>query len=819
MMREFSQNMDANEDLSPTVMDANEDLSPRVGMEFDTLEDAWEFWLKYGRQMGFDVRKHYINKSKKDGKITSRGFVCAKQGIRGLEKEDMIRTRNRDDTRTNCPVKLYVSLVREIGKYKVTDFIEEHNHTLHLSETVHMMRSQRKISEVHAGLIELASSSGIKPKAAHELMSREAGGRANLGFTELDQYNYLRTRRQKNLIYGQAACLLGYFQEQLTTNPSFQYAVQLDNVEQITNIFWADARMIIDYSNFGDVVTFDTTYGTNKELRPLGVFTGFNHHRGLTVFGAALLYDETAESFKWLFERFLVAHVGKRPKTIFTDQDPAMAKALSEVMPNTYHGLCTWHIMQNGIKHLGNLMKDGSSFLQVFKTCMFEFNDEIEFEKTWEDMIDTYAVHDRSWLDTIYKLKGKWAKCYMKNEFTLGIRSTQLSESLNGDLKDYLRSYLDVAEFFEHFDRVIEQKRERELQAEFNARQKFPQLSLKNSPLLKQAIQVYTPVIFRMLQDQYDLASATRIKNRQEDLLVHTYIVEFMHKPGEFIVSYDTADKTFSCSCRKFEIVGILCCHVLKVFDFLDIKTIPDMYILKRRTREAKSGCVLHNRRTNVEEDVNLSVTQRYRRLCPKLVRLASRAADNKEAFALIEKMIDEYEKKVEAIAAKNVAGHQLPHQMPLCSGAENLDPNQHLEDLVERAKGLKKKEGRKGGKRKKSWVEKQTKKRGRVGLNDEEPSSAHNMQYNNYGSHGEHYSHQTYLVSFSTPMMTSELGPIHSYQTSFTSFLRAPLTPLLSQVSNIADVSQAPLTPSLSQLTPSLSQVSNDAAVCQSGS
>ena len=151
--RQFSQNMDANEDLSP-----------RVGMEFDTLEDAWEFWLKYGRQMGFDVRKHYLNKSKKDGKITSRGFVYAKQGIRGPKKEDMIRTRNRDDTRTNCPVKLYVSLVREAEKYKVTNFIEEHNHTLLLLETVYMMRSQRKISEVHVGLIELASPSRINQK-------------------------------------------------------------------------------------------------------------------------------------------------------------------------------------------------------------------------------------------------------------------------------------------------------------------------------------------------------------------------------------------------------------------------------------------------------------------------------------------------------------------------------------------------------------------------------------------------------------------------------------------------------------------------------
>ena len=69
-------------------------------------------------------------------------------------------------------------------------------------------------------------------------------------------------------------------------------------------------------------------------------------------------------------------------------------------------------------------------------------------------------------------------------------------------------------------------------------------------------------------------------------MLVHTYIVEFLHKPSVYIVSYDTTNKTFLCSCRKLEIVGNLCCHVLKVFDSLDIKTIHVMYILKIWTRE-----------------------------------------------------------------------------------------------------------------------------------------------------------------------------------------------------------------------------------------
>ena len=95
--------------------------------------------------------------------------------------------------------------------------------------------------------------------------------------------------------------------------------MQLDNEEHITNIFWADAKMIIDYGQFRDVVSFDTTYKVNKENRPFAAFVGFNHHRMTIIFGVAWMYDETADSFIWLFETFLKAMCGKSPKTIFTD--------------------------------------------------------------------------------------------------------------------------------------------------------------------------------------------------------------------------------------------------------------------------------------------------------------------------------------------------------------------------------------------------------------------------------------------------------------------------------------------------------------------
>jgi hypothetical protein len=183
------------------------------------------------------------------------------------------------------------------------------------------------------------------------------------------------------MAYGQAGSMLKYFQNKMVDNPSFQYVTQMDIEEKIANIFWADARMIADYTHFGDVVSFNTTFGTNRESRPFGVFVGFNQFIQTVVFGAALMYDETFESFKWLFETFLQEHNEKQPKTFYTDQDFAMGKAVEKVFQDAWYGLCTFHIMQNAIKHLPLQQKDKDiNILADFSACMFEYEDKEKFE-------------------------------------------------------------------------------------------------------------------------------------------------------------------------------------------------------------------------------------------------------------------------------------------------------------------------------------------------------------------------------------------------------------------------------------------------------
>ncbi|XP_071700220.1 protein FAR1-RELATED SEQUENCE 5-like [Rutidosis leptorrhynchoides] len=681
-----------------------------MGMKFETVEDAWQFWVNYGARIGFDVRKEWSNKNKNDQRITSARFVCNKQGFRKTDKRDHQTKCPRAETRTNCGSRMGIIFNKDTQKYKITDFVREHNHMLHTPETVHMMSSQRKISQVQAMEIDLVNDSGIKTKASYELMSRRGGGKSSVGYTYIDKKNYIGRKRQRELKYGEAGTLLRYFQQQSLENPSFFYATQLDSEEQITNIFWADARMIMDYSYFGDVVTFDTTYKTNNQYRPLGVFIGFNHHKGITVFGGSLLYDETIESFEWLFRTFLEAHNNKKPITIFTDQDQAMASALVNIMPNVHHGLCTWHIMQNAIKHVGNIVKDDRRLLKDFKKCMYQYDDQQKFEKKWETIIDYYNVKENTWLKGIYEKKEKWAKCYMNDVFTLGMRSTQLSESLNGDLKDYLNCELNILDFFKNFVRVVEDKRYNELKAEFDSRQKLPRVRMPKSPLLQQVARVYTPSVFELFEEEFDWSLSASIKHHNETCNVYTYVIGMFNQYGEYIVTINPSENTICCSCKKFETFGYLCSHSLKVLNVMDIKILPEKYILKRWSREAKNESVQDVNGKEVHADANLSATQRYRYLCSILVKLASKASQYEETYDFLGRASNELCKQVESMCV-NLNKVTVENSGVDGSSSKSKDKKEN-DESPSNVKGIKKTAGQKGRRRPKSWVEKLPKKK-----------------------------------------------------------------------------------------------------------
>ncbi|XP_076945395.1 protein FAR1-RELATED SEQUENCE 4-like [Bidens hawaiensis] len=125
-------------------------------------------------------------------------------------------------------------------------------------------------------------------------------------------------------------------------NFSCEYSTTPDSV--LKGLFWGDEDAKRNFYTFGDVVSFDATYRHNKYKMVFVPFTGIDNHNCNVTLGAALLGNETAETYTWLLKCFKDAF-GYGPKFFVTDQDPAMKRAIGDIFPDTRHRLCMWHIM------------------------------------------------------------------------------------------------------------------------------------------------------------------------------------------------------------------------------------------------------------------------------------------------------------------------------------------------------------------------------------------------------------------------------------------------------------------------------------------
>ncbi|XP_058196881.1 protein FAR-RED IMPAIRED RESPONSE 1-like [Rhododendron vialii] len=433
-----------------------------------------------------------------------------------------------------------------------------------------------------------------------------------------------------------------------------------------------------------------------------------------TIFGAALLYDETADSFEWLFKTFLHAMSGKKPTTIFTDQDAAMAKAISNVMPDVSHGLCTFHLNQNALKHLGYLFHADSNFGKEFNACIFGYEEIHELEKAWHTLIKKYNLQDNSWMAKTWEIREKWAHVYMKWSYTAGMRSTQLSESLNAKLKRCLKSDLNIVQFLTQFDIIVVEKRYEESKAIYNSREKLQRLLLKKSPMLIQVAQLYSPPLFDLFHDELDTSLRCKVKQCHELEGQFSCVITMRGQNVEYVVKgsveIDETDETICrdvcCTCRKFESFGILCSHAIKGLDRMSVMEIPERYVLGRWRLNAKE-CELEKGKSRVDEnDPKLLKAARFRIICPKMVKLATQSCELEETYEFVEETLEYMCAKVADMLLGAGEGAPIEVEKEL-----EVDPQ------FARVKGLKKKNGIqiKGTRRLKPWHELKSRKRKKV--------------------------------------------------------------------------------------------------------
>ncbi|KAK0588220.1 hypothetical protein LWI29_036127 [Acer saccharum] len=466
----------------------------------------------------------------------------------------------------------------------VTEFVTEHSHNLSPGNQRQFLRSHRNVNDSHIAQVQSGRAIGMQTSQVMDQLLDQSVSYAAVGHSKKDLQNRVDTIRRSASHNSNADSLISYMTTKSKMDPGFffRYTILADG--SMGNLFWSDAMSRCDYSYFGDVMSFDSTYRANSYNRPLVIFVGVNNHTKTIIFGFELLVDETVETYSWILQTFLQAMHGKCPVSVVTDGDKAMSKALSLAMPSTIRRLCSWHLERNVQTNV-----DDTGFTQAFTDCMLTYMTELEFETQWLKAIEMFGLQRNDWVKMMYCKWKLWAETFLCGTFFGGLRSTQRSESINSFLNKFLHKRLKLYDFMSHIDRAMLRLRNNELKDDFDTINEHPVLVTHLIQLEKHAAEVYTRNTFHWVRDEIKSKAKHSIVNCVDDMDCVMYTFQkFASGDKTWNVKYTPSTNVFKCSCQMFETIGIPCCHTFSVMKAMNQHHIPETLIMQRWTRNAK---------------------------------------------------------------------------------------------------------------------------------------------------------------------------------------------------------------------------------------
>ncbi|XP_074356718.1 protein FAR1-RELATED SEQUENCE 5-like [Apium graveolens] len=260
---------------------------------------------------------------------------------------------------------------------------------------------------------------------------------------------------------------------------------------------------------------------------PFIPITGVNHHYQNILFGFALIRDEKETTYRWVLKTWLEAVDNKPPITIITDQDITLSNVISEVMPNTNHTYCTWHISSKFPEKLSTLYTQYSEFKTDFNACIYKSLSPTEFEGRWEDLKEKYDLENHNWLNDMYAIRRQWVFAFMKQYFAAGMTTTSRSESMNSFFDECVKASTGLKEFIENSQKALESQYLREVQADFDIEYKERRL-FSNSSMEIHASKIYTKEMFKRFQKELQKSQSFVMKSMKGcgDYLSKMYLVE-----------------------------------------------------------------------------------------------------------------------------------------------------------------------------------------------------------------------------------------------------------------------------------------------------
>ncbi|XP_049933646.1 protein FAR1-RELATED SEQUENCE 5-like [Nymphaea colorata] len=584
-------------DKKELVPNVSSEFVPYVGMEFDSDAKAYDFYNTYARLGGFDICIRDCKR--KRGVMHWKQFCCKKNGFK---KQKNNERKEYASTKCGCKAWMSIELVNKT-KWRVRNIQYVHNHYLHSPSKMNFHKTTKNMNTLQKKMVDTETESGLRASQVLDVFAHQVGGMEHVTYSKKQLIDHLQ--KIQNTYYGKdCQTMLNYFKKQQDENPDFYYSIQVDEFGKVENCFWVDSRAREDYYYFGDVVLFDMTYKKNKYHMPFAPFIGVNHHSQSIIFGCALLVDEKKGTFKWLFQEWLHAMGGRAPMAFITDQNLVIKEVVVETFPDTVHRCCSWDILTEMPTSIGNLYKQNHEFKHLWDAWFFKSETIEEFENRWNEMINLYPqLKTTEWATNLWKERSLWAKPYSGDTFMAGMSMTQRSESMNDYFKQCIYAHTTLTEFIVKYEEAIHRQRSNEKELDFKMNNEVEPTNTSH-PMEVHLRDIYTPEVFRKhFQDEF-LAITTctpLLKEHAGDVRVYTIkqVLKDCGRDGaspvfkEYTISFDKNTQNLSsCGCKLWKSLGVVCCHMLTVFNAEQLLKLPSTYILKRWTKHARKGVV-----------------------------------------------------------------------------------------------------------------------------------------------------------------------------------------------------------------------------------
>ncbi|KAK6918724.1 Zinc finger, SWIM-type [Dillenia turbinata] len=300
--------------------------------------------------------------------------------------------------------------------------------------------------------------------------------------------------------------LLEVCKTMLETVADFTYDYTADENDKVENIGWSCGDSVHASNVFGDVVTFDTTYGSISNGKLLGIFVG----------ATTCYHSVTLHISSYVMVSFT--------QTFFTELDSGLRDVIAGEMPNSRHIISMWHV-------LSKVPKFKAEFDSL---CNLESIED--FEHQWNHVVMNFGLGSDKKFSTLFLLSVLGSVLYSELLFALNGHS--------GVFKATGFISVNVAAI------LGSQTREELSYAHAKA----------CMPIVEHPRSILTPFAFNGLQHEILLS----MQYAASEMANGSYLVRHYKKmDGECLAIWIPEDEQIHCSCKEFAHSGILCRHSL----------------------------------------------------------------------------------------------------------------------------------------------------------------------------------------------------------------------------------------------------------------